>query len=82
MASPLGPTLANFFLANLENKLLNETNGFYPKLYLRYVDDVFAICDNNLSIKKFLNLLTLKRLSGSLATRAFCFFLTSLEMAG
>ena len=57
MGSPLGPTLANFFLANLENKLLNETNGFYPKLYLRYVDDVFAIFDDNLSIKKFLNLL-------------------------
>ena len=56
MGSPLGPTLANFFLANLENKLLNETNGFYPKLYLRYVDDVFAIFDDNLSIKKFLNL--------------------------
>ena len=53
MGSPLGPTLANFFLANLENKLLNETNGFYPRLYLRYVDDVFAIFDNNLSIKNF-----------------------------
>ena len=57
MGSPLGPTLANFFLANLKNKLLNETNGFYPKLYLRYVDDVFAIFGDNLSIKKFLNLL-------------------------
>ena len=34
MGSPLGPILANFLLANLENKLLNETNGFYPKLYL------------------------------------------------
>ena len=57
MGSPLEPTLANFFLANVENKLLNETNGFYPKLYLRYVDDVFAIFYDNLSIKKFLNLL-------------------------
>ena len=28
MGSPLGPTLANFFLANLEDKLHNETNGF------------------------------------------------------
>ena len=57
MGSPLKPTLANFFLANLENKLLNKTNDFYPKIYLRYVDDVFAIFDDNLSITKFLNLL-------------------------
>ena len=49
-------SLIALFLANLENKLLNETNGFYPKLYLRYVDDVFAIFDDNLTIKKFLNL--------------------------
>ena len=57
MGSPLGPTSASFFLANLENKLLNKTNGFYSKIYLRYVDDVFAIFDDNLSITKFLNLL-------------------------
>ena len=57
MGSSLGLTLANFFLANLENKLLNETNGFYPKIYLQYVDDIFAIFDDNLSITKFLNLL-------------------------
>ena len=52
MGSPLGPTLANFFLANLENKLMNKTNGFYPKIYLRYVDDAFAIFDDDLSITK------------------------------
>ena len=57
MGSPLGPTLANFFSANFDNKLLNETNDFYPKLYLRYVDDVFSILDDNLSIKKCLYLL-------------------------
>ena len=58
MGSPLKPTLANFFLANLENKLLNKTRPcFYPKIYLRYVDDIFAIFDDNLSITKFLNLL-------------------------
>ena len=57
MGSPLGPTLANFFLGNLENKLLNKTNGFYPKIYLRCVDHIFAIFDDNLSIAKFLNVL-------------------------
>ena len=30
---------------------------FTLKIYLRYVDNVFAIFDDNLSIKKFLNLL-------------------------
>ena len=54
MRSPFAPTLPNFFVAYLENKLLNKTNGFHPKIYLRYVDD---ICDDNLSITKFLNLL-------------------------
>ena len=57
MRSPLGPTLANFFLANLENMLLNKTNGFYPKIYLRCVDDIFAIFNDNLTTTKFLNLL-------------------------
>ena len=56
MESLLGTTLANFFLANLENKLLNKTIGFYPKIYLRYVDDIFVIFDDNLLIPKFLNL--------------------------
>ena len=56
MGLPLGPTLTNFFSANLENKLLNNTNGFYPKeVYLRYVDDIFTIFNDNLSISKFLN---------------------------
>ena len=57
MGSPLGPTLANFYLAKLKSNLLNKTNGFYPKIYLRYVDDIFAIFDDNLSITKFVNLL-------------------------
>ena len=33
MESTLGSTSANYFLANLENKLFNHTNGFYPKIY-------------------------------------------------
>ena len=52
MGFPLRPTLAN-----LVNKLINKTNGFYPKIYLRYGDDIFAIFDDNLWITKFLNLL-------------------------
>ena len=47
MGSPLGPTIANFFLANLENRTLKNRNQCSPKLPLRYVDDVFAVLENN-----------------------------------
>ena len=35
MGSPLAPTLANFFLAHIENKLLGKQSDFNPKLYSR-----------------------------------------------
>ena len=43
MGSPLGPTLANFFLAHLESKLFLKNEQMHPNLYLRYVDDVFSV---------------------------------------
>ena len=45
MESPLGRTL------------VQQNKWFYPKIYLRYVNDIFSIFDDNLSITKFLNLL-------------------------
>ena len=33
MGSPLGPTIANFFLANLGNRILKNKNQHSPKLY-------------------------------------------------
>ena len=53
MESPLGPTLANFFMANLETKLINKLQTSKPKLYLRYVDDIFAIFDNQEACSSF-----------------------------
>jgi len=44
MGSSLGPTLANFFLANLESEIFKKLHDFYPKLYLHYVDDLFTQC--------------------------------------
>ena len=41
MGSPLGPTLANLFLATVETKLLAQNLDYSPKLYVRYVDDIF-----------------------------------------
>ena len=69
MGSPLGPTIANFFLAHIENKVLNSSGfDFLPKLYVRYastiyatcltfVIDIFAVFPDDKSCTKFLDLL-------------------------
>ena len=38
--SPLGPTIAKFFLAKMEKKIISITPANHPLLYLRYVDDI------------------------------------------
>ncbi len=43
MGSPLGPTLANFIMAHFEIQLLNSDLECKPKIYLRYVDDIFCV---------------------------------------
>ena len=43
MGSPLGPTFANFYMAEIENKVLRRRN-INIELYLRYVDDIFLHC--------------------------------------
>ena len=53
MGSPLGPTLANFFLAHLESKLFVNDEPIHPKLYLRYVDDVFSVFSSNVDFMHF-----------------------------
>ena len=53
MGSPLGPTLANFFLGHLEKKMFAQISLAAPKLYLRYIDDVCAIFDDNNSCTSF-----------------------------
>ena len=60
MGGPLAPSLANIFLAYLENELLDnaESNcSFFPKLFLRYVDDCFALFDCSDHAYLFLDLL-------------------------
>ena len=54
MGSPLGPSLANFFLGHLEMNFFNNT-GINPKLYLRYVDDIFAVFDKDVPCDNFLD---------------------------
>ena len=54
MGCPLRPTLTNFFMAHMENPLLCNDPESSPKLYLRYIDDIFAIFDDDQSCTKFL----------------------------
>ena len=61
MGSPLAPSLANMFMAHMENELFNkitdDNSKYYPKLYLRYVDDCFVLFNANQNYNDFLHLL-------------------------
>ena len=45
MRSPLGPTFANFYMRDLENKILPNLER-PPTIYCRYVDDIFVQVNN------------------------------------
>ena len=45
MGSALGPTFAAFYMGNLEKIVLNEIQT-KPKIYARYVDDIFLIVED------------------------------------
>ena len=51
MGSPLAPTLASFFMTHLEKKMLHHANR--PLLYGRYVDDMFAIFQDDSQVELF-----------------------------
>ena len=47
MGSPLGPLFANFYMADLENGILQRMcNNEAPIVYCRYVDDIFLVVKN------------------------------------
>ena len=55
MGSPLGPAIVNFFPAKLENRIFKDKNQYSTKLHLSYVDDIFAVFENNYACLSFLN---------------------------
>ena len=57
MGSSLGPTLANFFLGSLKKNFFENNCNVVPKLYLRYIDDTYALFDNKKDCFKFLDIL-------------------------
>ena len=55
MGSPLGPNLANLFLAYHEENWLNNCPiQFKPTFFRRYMDDIFLLFDSRNHVKKFL----------------------------
>ena len=59
MGSPLSVTFANFFMAEVENQALNNLEN-KPAMYVRYIDDIFVSCDENVLelLKKELELIS------------------------
>ena len=54
MGSPLGPSLANFFLGHLERDKIMHSD-FTPQFYNRYVDDICAIFYDSDNVQNFLD---------------------------
>ena len=57
MGSTLAPVLANILMGFQESKWLNECNLNKSKFYLRYVDDILAVFDNEQGSLNFLKVL-------------------------
>ena len=57
MGSPLGPILANAFLCHFEKQWFSECP---PKVFKRYVDDVFVMFLCQLHLKDFVNYMNTK----------------------
>ena len=55
MGSQLGSVLVNIFVRCIENKLFDFL--VKPQFYKRYVDDTFAIFENEAECNKFFNIL-------------------------
>ena len=61
MGSPLGPTLANAFLCHYEKEWLDSCPiEFKPKLYKRYVDDIFVMFWSRDHVTKFVDYMNTK----------------------
>ena len=56
MGIPLGPTLANIFMSDLENRYLSSCPLYFkPVYYKRYVDDTFVLFKEESHVQLFLN---------------------------
>lgn len=44
MGNPLGPCFANYYMSHVENTIFIQVHK--PKIYVRYVDDIFILANN------------------------------------
>lgn len=54
MGNPLSPFLANIFMDHFE-KSAKEKFTYFPRIWFRYVDDIFAIFDKSENLDNFLS---------------------------
>ena len=59
MCSPLGPTLANIFMGFVVRKVISN----YKVTYFRYVDDCFALAENEKDIDELFSVFNKTHLS-------------------
>ena len=59
MGSPLAPILANWFVAGIEHKIMDDPkhDPYKPVVYKRYVDDIFAVFRSTTDRDKFFGVL-------------------------
>ena len=57
MGSPLGPVLANLFMAHHEKDWISGFQSSTISFYKRYVDDIFCLTKNQVEAEKFLDYL-------------------------
>ena len=55
MGTPLGPTFADFYMSHLETQVLESSNHFNPRFYIRYVDDTLAVFKSDSEIHDFIS---------------------------
>ena len=67
MGTPLGPSLANVFLAHHEQHWLGSCSFEYrPSYYRRHVNDIFVLSKSSDHLKRFQNYLDSSHVSMSL----------------
>ena len=57
MGFPIGCILANFFFGHSEIVIFKQLSSIHPKMYFRYLDDMFAVFDDDKKCDSFFTIL-------------------------